>query len=70
MLRASGEGTKATGSNRAILGITPRAALVVGQVALSLMLLIGAALLLESMANLSRVDPGFRPDHLLTQPVA
>jgi predicted permease len=40
--------------------------LVAGQVALSVVLLICVALLMESMANLSRVEPGFRPDHLLT----
>lgn len=45
---------------------TPRGLLVVGQIALSIILLIGAALLLESLARLSRVDPGFRVADLLT----
>jgi predicted permease len=66
MLRAGGAGASAAGPKRAIMGLHPRAALVVGQVALSTVLLIGTALLLESMANLSGVHPGFRPDHLLT----
>jgi putative ABC transport system permease protein len=38
---------------------------VVAQLALSLMLLIGAALLLQSFRNLLAVDPGFRPENVL-----
>jgi predicted permease len=48
----------------------PRGALVVGQVALSVVLLIGATLLIESLAHLYRVDPGFEPAHLLTMHIA
>ncbi|HEY1109072.1 MAG TPA: ABC transporter permease [Opitutaceae bacterium] len=43
-----------------------RGVLVVGQVALSLMLLVGAGLLLRSFAALNRVDLGYNPDNVLT----
>ena len=42
-----------------------RGLLVMAQVALSVVLLIGAALLLESLAGLQHVDPGFQPANLL-----
>lgn len=41
-------------------------ALVVSEVALSLVLMIGAGLLLESLSHLLLDNPGFRPDHLVT----
>ena len=44
--------------------------LVVGQVTLSLVLLAGAGLLIESIVRLGSVPLGFRPDHLLTAEVA
>lgn len=47
-------------------GSTTRALLVVGQIALSLVLLIAAGLLLRSFNSLLRVDPGFDAHNLLT----
>jgi predicted permease len=43
-----------------------RRAIVLIEVALSLVMLAGAGLLLKSFARLQRVDPGFRTDRLLT----
>jgi putative ABC transport system permease protein len=42
-----------------------RNALVVAEVALALMLAVGAALLAKSLARLERVEVGFSPDHLI-----
>ncbi len=47
-----------------------RAVLVAGQVALAMLVLVGAALLTRSLMRLTGVDPGFRVDHLLTARVA
>jgi putative ABC transport system permease protein len=47
-------------------GARLRSSLVVAQVALSLVLLVGAGLLIRSFASLLGVDDGFNPDRLLT----
>ena len=43
-----------------------RQALVVVQVSMAVMLVMGAGLLIKSFWRLQRVDPGFRPEHVLS----
>jgi hypothetical protein len=50
--------------------MTSHGLLVTAQVALSIVLLIGAALLLQSVASLHNVNPGFQPSNLLTMHVS
>ncbi len=66
LLRERADGGGQASARKRVLGVSARSLLVVGQVALSVILLIGAALLMESFARLHGVDPGFNPSHLLT----
>jgi putative ABC transport system permease protein len=61
-LKEGGRGGESRAHNRA------RSALVIGQVGLSILLVIGAGLLIRSFDLLGRVDPGFHapPDRVLT----
>ena len=49
---------------------TFRNALVVAQVSVTFVLLVGAMLMLVSFQRILAIDPGFRPDHLLTAQVS
>ena len=66
VLRASGEGADPGVARGILAGLNVRGLLLVGQVALSIVLLIGAALLIESVSRLRGVDVGFNPSNLLT----
>ena len=59
-LKESGRSTAGLRTNRL------RGALVVSEVALSLVLLVGAGLMIRSFAKLNDVDPGFKPGQVLT----
>jgi putative ABC transport system permease protein len=43
-----------------------RSALVIGEIAIALILMVGSGLLLRSFEKMRAVDLGFRPDHVLT----
>ena len=59
-VRASGRG-----QTEGLQSARMRNALVAAEVGLSLVLLVGAGLLLRTLARLQATDPGFRTDHLL-----
>ncbi len=63
-LKSGGKGTSASGGRRRVQG-----ALVVSQVAVSVVLLVGAGLLLLSFYRLQSVDPGFRGDRVTSAEV-
>jgi len=59
----------ARGSTGGIAGRRVRNLLVVSEVALTVMLLIGAALMMRSLYSLQKVKPGFNPENVLTMMV-
>lgn len=61
MLRESGAGNKMSSGGGRV-----RSVLVVAEIAIALVLLIGAGLLMRSFVRLQSVDPGFRPTSALT----
>ena len=63
VLKESGRGT--TGGRRGL-----RETLVVAELALALVMLIGAGLLMNSFLKLQAIDPGFNPRNLLTMTVS
>ncbi len=60
----NGARTGATGRQRL------RSALVVAEVALAVVLLVGAALFIGSFVSVMRIDPGFSADHVLTAQIS
>jgi putative ABC transport system permease protein len=61
ILKTSGRGTTASRARAQL-----RNALVVAEIASCVVLLTGAGLLIRSFVRLQSVNPGFRPDHVLT----
>ena len=57
------EGSRSAGGPR---GNRVRSALVAAEIALALMLMIGAGLMLRSFQRMLTTDAGFKPDHLVT----
>ena len=54
------------GTQGAVSSGRVRQVLVVSEVALACVLLVGAGFMMKSLLAVLRVDPGFKPDHLLT----
>jgi predicted permease len=66
VLRGKGEATRQGAPRLLLKGFHTRGLLVTGQISLSVILLIGAALLMESLIRLRGENVGFNPANLLT----
>ncbi len=60
-LKETGQSTSAARGTRRLRGM-----LVVSEIALAVLLLVGAGLMIRSFQHLLEVSPGFRPQHLLS----
>jgi len=63
VLKQGGKGSSGSGGHHT------QNLLVISEIAMALVPLVGAGLLLRSFQHLLEVDPGFRPDHVLTMEV-
>ncbi|ABF40934.1 ABC efflux pump, inner membrane subunit [Candidatus Koribacter versatilis Ellin345] len=70
VLRASGEAGIASDGRRRFLRLSLRSVFVLSQVGISVVLLIGTVLLIRSLANVYRVDPGFESARVVTMSLA
>ena len=64
------EALKEGGRNDSAVGVRTRRLLIVGEVALSLVLLMGATVMVRSLLALRYADTGFNPRNVLTMRVA
>src|SRR5262245_14862124 len=58
------EALKTRGRQATVLRL--RSSLIIGEVALAVVLVVGAGLLIKSLWRLTQVDPGFRPERIVT----